>query len=41
MALHTLVLVGILLGGLALFGLVCVYAERKISAFIQDQLGLM
>jgi NADH-quinone oxidoreductase subunit H len=29
------------LGGLAVFALVAVYAERKVSAFIQDRLGPM
>ncbi len=35
----TLLFVFSLLGALALFGLLCVWAERKVSAFIQDRLG--
>lgn len=37
----TLILVGILLGATALFALFAVYAERKVSAFIQNRMGPM
>ena len=39
--LPTLLAVGGLLGFLATFALLAVYAERKVSAFIQDRLGPM